>query len=127
MYPDTAPAAPSMFTRPAPVAPPTPAPVPPALPTYGMAELRAEAAPGVQIRAENGEVFYIPAADEWPDEVFEVMPDNVDRIAPKVIVAMARALLGADYERFRAAGGRAMDVWRAINRAAVDQGVTPGE
>ncbi|MEU6246411.1 hypothetical protein [Glycomyces sp. NPDC047010] len=126
MHPNqTAPAAPSMFTRPVPV--PPPAPLPPALPTYGMAELRAESSPGVQIRAENGEVFYIPAADEWPDEVFEVMPDNVNAIAPKTIVAMARALLGADYERFRASGGRAMDVWRAITRAAADQGVTPGE
>ncbi|MFG3343394.1 hypothetical protein [Glycomyces sp. NPDC048151] len=131
MHPNTTtPAAPSMFTRPA-VAVAVPAPqgaaLGPVLPTYGMAELRADASPGVQIRAENGETFFIPSADEWPDEAFEAMPDNVNAVSPRSIVAMARAILGPDYERFRSAGGRAMDVWKAINRAAADQGVTPGE
>jgi hypothetical protein len=127
MHPNQTPAAPSMFTRPVAVPAPAPAAVAPVLPTYRMADLRDETGPGIRLVAENGESFDIPPADDWPDEAFEAMPDNVDQIAPKVIVAMARAILGEQYERFRAAGGRAMDVWRAINRAAADQGVTPGE
>lgn len=107
---------------------PTPNSAPaPARPTYRIETLRS-GEDGLEIPFSIGEeTFALPPAAEWPDEAFEAMPEPGTDPSPRVIVTLARALLGDDYERFRAAGGRAMDVMRVLNADAAAQGLELGE
>ncbi|MFC0547044.1 hypothetical protein [Kutzneria chonburiensis] len=85
-----------------------------------------EASPEIEFSV-GGEDFSLPSVELWPDEALELMPSGEGQPDVRSIVAIARIVLGADYERFKRAGGRAMDLFLVIGAVAEDQGVTPGE
>lgn len=76
----------------------------------------------IEIETDDGQVFALPAPGFWPDEASALMRDRDE-------VGLARVLVGGpeEYDRFKAAGGRASDVALAIAAFADDQGVTSGE
>jgi len=102
-------------------------PAVPELPTYEIETLR-QGGTGRPIRLKAGEgTFEIPPVELWPDEALEALPDQGENLSPKVIVGLARGLLGAEYAAFREAGGRAMDIMSALNADAAAQGLDLGE
>jgi hypothetical protein len=97
------------------------------LPSYDIQTLRAGGT-GRTIRITAGdETFQVPPVELWPDEALEALPDAGETLSPKVIVRLARGLLGDEYEAYRAAGGRAMDIMSALNADAAAQGLELGE
>lgn len=99
------------------------------LPTYSIEALRgadASAQSAIEFTA-GGQTFTIPPVELWPDDAFEAMPDEGSAVNPKLIVNLAKALLGPDYTRFKAAGGRAMDIMLLLGASAEKQGVALGE
>lgn len=63
----------------------------------------------------GGKEFSFPAPGFWPDEVYEA-------VKTESTVVMAQALLGDQYEAFRAVGGRADDIALLMEAYAEDQG-----
>lgn len=85
-----------------------------------------EASPNI-LFSVGGENFELPPVELWPDEALEQLPTGTSQPDIRSIVGIAKAVLGPDYERFKAAGGRAMDVFLVLDAFATQQGVTPGE
>lgn len=81
---------------------------------YRLAEVVQEvrdSSPGIEVEADDGQVFQIPPPELWPDEAIE--------LSDKDPVGAARAVLGPkEYERWRAAGGSAALLFAVIGREA---------
>lgn len=66
--------------------------------------------------ADGTRSFRIPAPGFFPDEAHQAMKDTDS-------LALARALLGDDYEAFKATGGKADDLGLLLEAWAAEQGV----
>lgn len=90
---------------------------------YRLEELRAKRAAkhGDTVEFEiGGEEFAVAAPGFWPDDAKRAMRRDDD-------LAFAEALLGDEYGRFAAAGGRSDDLALLLEEYAHEQGLTPGE
>ena len=93
---------------------------------YRLATLRQNAAERlggdrIEFEAPDGTGFSIPAPGFWDDSIKEAVRAGDD-------VAMARALFGAaEYEKFRASGGRADDLTLIFAEYGKAQGADLGE
>lgn len=87
---------------------------------YNLAQLRQNKRDAgvdvIDVELSEGVVFRIPAPGFFPDEAYEALKasDNL---------ALARALLGTDYDAYREAGGKADDLGLILEAWSKDQGV----
>lgn len=71
-------------------------------------ELRQDR-PGIEVEADDGQVFTVPPPELWPDEAIE--------LTDKDPVGAARAVLGAEqYARWRESGGTAALLFAIIGK-----------
>lgn len=70
----------------------------------------------IEFDAPDGKAFRVPAPGFFPDEAYEALKasDNL---------ALARALLGTDYDDYKASGGRADDLGLILEAWSKDQGI----
>lgn len=77
---------------------------------------RDEGVDVIEVEVAEGAVFRIPAPGFFPDAAYEALKasDNL---------ALARALLGTDYDAYREAGGKADDLGLVLEAWGKEQGI----
>lgn len=70
----------------------------------------------IEFDGPDGNTYRIPAPGFFPDEAHAALRDRDS-------LALARVLMGSDYEAFKASGGKADDIGLLIEAWADEQGV----
>jgi hypothetical protein len=74
----------------------------------------------IEFEGVDGETYTIPGPAFWPDEAH-------DAAARNAVADLGRSLLGDQYDKFVAGGGRSADLALVVEAYADEQGVSLGE